>query len=520
MPRSALLDARGAGGVADQRPHSTSLIDETPTPSADEEVATDLDPRNAALTNLLCAWSIGFLSAIEGTISVPSLWQYIDSLGGTHEQYGYCIAAFALFRVSAMGLFGMWVDARSYKEVWVVSLLVSMVAGFVYSSGPTFGVGVVVAGRSILGAMSAQSVAQQAFVSTNTSLADRTKYMSINSLVSNVLTAAGPVFNLVIVALPRFTVHIFGVDFVFNSYTWVGYFLFVGQVATLCFILRYFEEPERKERRKAPTLQPCGSTTVGNVVTLWGLFPWMRVWTDRWLRITGSWMIFFINFRNNYTMFAVTYAIPLITDRDYGYGQLENSYIYLALTVTSLASTSVIGWASKRWCDRDLLCCFQIISWSGLLTYTAVSGMGTKRLPVSWFVALLVWFTFGNSGPMTQGLYSKLIGRGNAGLYFAVLQSNGAISRVISGQLVGVAYGGLGPAAVWLSIHSLWCVQWATFCTLWSKITPEAIQAMHDRLEDEEAVNQKEAAGTVEAQRSGMKGSLEKPLLNASGGSE
>ena len=59
-----------------------------------------------------------------------------------------------------------------------------------------------------------------------------------------------------------------------------------------------------------------------------------------------------------------------------GYGQLENSYIYLALTLTSLASTSVIGWASKRWSDRNLLCCFQIISWSGLITYTLSSGLG------------------------------------------------------------------------------------------------------------------------------------------------
>ena len=73
--------------------------------------------------------------------------------------------------------------------------------------------------QCILGAMSAQSVATQAFVSTNTSLADRTKYMSINSLVSNVLTAAGPVFNLLIVALPHFTVRVFGLDFVFNSFT-------------------------------------------------------------------------------------------------------------------------------------------------------------------------------------------------------------------------------------------------------------------------------------------------------------
>ena len=51
-------------------------------------------------------------------------------------------------------------------------------------------------------------------------------------------------------------------------------------------------------------------------------------------------MVFAINFRNNYTMFAVTYAIPLITDRDYSYGQLENSYIYLALTITALGELS------------------------------------------------------------------------------------------------------------------------------------------------------------------------------------
>lgn len=52
--------------------------------------------------------------------------------------------------------------------------------------------------------------------------------------------------------------------------------------------------------------------------------------------------------RNNYTMFAVTYAIPLITDRDYGYGQLENSYIYLALTITSLCSTSVVRFHTSQ----------------------------------------------------------------------------------------------------------------------------------------------------------------------------
>ena len=211
--------------------------------------------------NQLCAWAIGFLSAIEGTISVPSLWQYIESVGGTRSHYGLCIAAFAFFRVAAMGAFGIWVDHRRYREVWCVSLLVSMLAGFIYSAAPTYGVGCIIAGRSILGAMSAASVAQQAFVSTNTSLADRTKYMSINTLVSNILTTAGPVFNLLPVMLPEFDLHVFGKTWVFNSYTWVGCFLFHGQLATFCFILRYFKEPERKQRRKAAPLAPCGSET-------------------------------------------------------------------------------------------------------------------------------------------------------------------------------------------------------------------------------------------------------------------
>ena len=58
-----------------------------------------------------------------------------------------------------------------------------MAAGFIYSAAPTGGVGCIIADRALLGAMSAQSVATQAFVSTNTSLADRTRYMSVNTLV-------------------------------------------------------------------------------------------------------------------------------------------------------------------------------------------------------------------------------------------------------------------------------------------------------------------------------------------------
>ena len=260
---------------------------------------SELDPETTSMLNLFCCWSYGFLTAIEGTVSVPSMWLYVQSLGGGHSEYGLAIASFAFFRLAAMGVFGMWVDARTYKEVYVVSLLVAMSGGLIYAAAPTLGLWAIVAGRSIMGAMSACSVATQAFVSTNTSLADRTKYMSINTLVSNVLTLAGPVFNLFLVLLPEFDLRIGRYIWVFNSYTWVGYFLFCGQWAVLTFILCCFHEPPRKARRKPPPLTPCGSEVVGSVATVGGLFPWGRVWTDSWLHKTGCWMIFLCNFRNN-----------------------------------------------------------------------------------------------------------------------------------------------------------------------------------------------------------------------------
>ena len=89
-----------------------------------------------------------------------------------------------------------------------------------------------------------------------------------------------------------------------------------------------------------------------------------------------------------------------------------------------------------------------------------------------------------------------------------MLQSNGAISRVVSGQLVGLAYGGLGAAWVWCSVHLLWCLQWAAFLSLWSAITPEAIATMHERLAEEE--EQAAPTGTRWVQRVEVQRMLEK----------
>merc|ERR1719221_552102 len=102
-------------------------------------------------------------------------------------------------------------------------------------------------------------------------------------------------------------------------------------------------------------------------------------------------------------------------------------------------------------------------------------------LAVCW-----VWFDFGTTTPAVQSLYSKLIGKGNAGLYFSVLQSNGAVSRMISGQLVAFAYGVFGAPYLWAVIHVFWVITWVMTQLMWRRIDPEAINAMHRKLNAEQ----------------------------------
>lgn len=360
-----------------------------------------------------------------------------------------------------------------------MSLVTSMLAGLIYAAAPTVGLWAIAASRALLGMMSAQSVATQAFVSRNTSMADRTRYMSINTLVSNSLTLAGPAFNALILLLPEFTLELGSREWVFNSYTWVGYFLLTGQLIVLVFILFCFREPARQQYRKPP---PLGK--VGNVLTLCGLFPWTRVFLDPWLHKTGSWLIFINNFRNTLTVGAVNFAVPLITSRDYGWGQLENSYIFMALAIESIVSACVISYASRWSNDRNLMTIWGLISHSGLLAYALFSGFGSRRIPWPLFVTCLVWYDSGNIMPATQALYSKLIGKGNVGLYFSVLQCNAAIGRAISGEMVGIAYGGVGPPCLWILVNSLWGLSWVALLFAWGRLHPDYISAMHARLGD------------------------------------
>lgn len=354
-----------------------------------------------------------------------------------------------------------------------------MTSGILYALAPTFGLWCIPVARGILGAMSCQTVATQSFVSQHTSKAERTKYMSINNAVCSSLSICGPCFNGLLVMLPCFEVVIGQNNFVFNSFTWVGWFLLFCQMLCMIFIEICFTEPSDRN------WQSAGRALEGNLqkcVTLYGFVPWGRLFVDRWLHITHAWVCFSINFRNQFTNFAVTWIVPIITDRDYAFNQFENSMVFVGLAAESLVASALIGYLSKYLNDRDSLNIFQGISFCGLFGYCLASHFGTRAIPVSWFAVFLIWYDFGAPASQTQSLYSKLIGPGGNAIYFSVLQSNGAVARFIASRVTNQALSNWGISYLFYVVFALWGVQQLAFFVWHKDLHPDRIADLHKEL--------------------------------------
>ena len=199
----------------------------------------------------------------------------------------------------------------------------------------------------------------------------------------------------------------------------------------------------------------------------------------------------------------MTYAIPLVTARDYGFGQLQNSLAFGAIAAVRIAAAAAVAIATRRATDRRLLATLEGLSALLLLALVLPSRATTRAIPMPLFVAACAALLAADPGPVVLGLYSKLIGAGNAGLYFAVLQSNGAIARAAFGQVVGFAYGRLGPLFLWAACGALLAASWAIILPLWPRLSPEAIEAMHAALASDEDAPYAAVASAPEREEDG-----------------
>lgn len=359
--------------------------------------------------NVWCLFTITFVSAMEGTLSNPSLFLYTVSLGGDARTYGRLGAIFWLFRCLSLVGFGAYSDRLPFKTTMSFGLWCGMLGGVLYAMAPlavaTFGYGGIATlylGRIMTGIGSGMSVPSSAFFATQTPISERSTYVGYNQSLGRMVTPSGPALNLLFIALPAFSPWFFpngaghcGDDpdspeahCMFSQYSYVGWFIFCTNSLNLYLLRQRFIEPPRPGVGIIPGTKPQ--------------LPSLR-WTLHHLRRTRAWVSYVLSMQNNYNSQVVGFAIPIVSNHNFGWGQLENSMLTAVTAPLGIFSTTFTGRLPRKgFKDRNCICVAQLFIGPGLFAMMLLWGCLDKESAGS------EWSDYSPDSPDEPRLHSLL----------------------------------------------------------------------------------------------------------------
>ena len=76
---------------------------------------------------------VNLLDNINFAIVIPSLWPFIQSLRGTKDLYGFCVATYSLMQFLSAPLYGFLSNYIPYRAVFIFTLSVETASCIVYA---------------------------------------------------------------------------------------------------------------------------------------------------------------------------------------------------------------------------------------------------------------------------------------------------------------------------------------------------------------------------------------------------
>ncbi len=146
-------------------------------------------------------------AAVDQTVAIPSLWPYMEQLGGSKFLYGVAGAVTNAVQIFSLPFFGWLSDKFSRKSILMVGHAVMVVGGLLYGAAGTIGpgniaLGAVILSRMLLGfAMGTRSSAQS-YLTTKSLPEERSQNLGFAQAVSRTGLFIGPAFNWIVVSLP------------------------------------------------------------------------------------------------------------------------------------------------------------------------------------------------------------------------------------------------------------------------------------------------------------------------------
>lgn len=198
----------------------------------------------------LVAWMLYILlENVIGTVVGPSLVFYIESVGGTNQDYGVATSAVCLGMTLLMTFFGKWVDSNGnkYQAPLACSYILGIIGALIYFLASilpnTWAVNAIVAGRFIAGMGAAGKSLVMSWITTAVPLEKQKTVVSFISVVAILGQTAGPVLNTLVSEIDTSIAITSNFSIPLNPLNSIGLLVAIGEALFWLLAVLYIEDP-------------------------------------------------------------------------------------------------------------------------------------------------------------------------------------------------------------------------------------------------------------------------------------
>mmetsp|Transcript_3916 Transcript_3916/g.8316 ORF Transcript_3916/g.8316 Transcript_3916/m.8316 type:complete len:550 (+) Transcript_3916:98-1747(+) len=196
------------------------------------------------------------LENVIGTITGPSLIFYIESVGGSNEDYGLTTSSVCLGMTLMMFYFGKWVDSNGNKYqaplrfAFILGIIGSIIY-FVASILPTgfWGVNAILVGRFVQGMGAAGKTLAKSWIATAIPYEQQKTVFAALSMISIVGQAIGPLMNTLVAEIHMEVPITSSYSISLNPYNSVGLLVAFNEVLLWVIIALLLQDPPPKKEK-------------------------------------------------------------------------------------------------------------------------------------------------------------------------------------------------------------------------------------------------------------------------------
>eukprot|EP01119_Soliformovum_irregulare_P009050 TRINITY_DN2216_c0_g1_i1.p1 TRINITY_DN2216_c0_g1~~TRINITY_DN2216_c0_g1_i1.p1 ORF type:complete len:461 (-),score=79.68 TRINITY_DN2216_c0_g1_i1:31-1413(-) len=371
-----------------------------------------------------------FVAESSRGLVVPTLYLYVETVGGGKRVLGMVIAGYSVGRLFGSSLFGWLYNTKGGRFALVVSCAIAVLGNFFYSLAPLFGVWSIIVSRALVGLGSGVFSVARAMIADCTKVEERTRFMAYSSAVQFIGFALMPGAALIFLYIDIPITATYELD----EYTLPGYVLALMNAIIVPIVM--FKLPYRAPTPESTT-KKSDSSVPEEIITL------------------GIWVFIFLNFVARGTLAVLeTTGAPVFAS---AWGKtndivMDTSIMMLILGLIGLIVFFVIDKVEKRIPELYLLTfSFIIVAVGGMLMIDYGPGVNLAQFLSG---ALLIW-SLGSpiSQTFTLSTFSRILGSKPQGTLMGWIGSAGSVGRIVFPILAG--FGGINVSFIISVIVSL-----------------------------------------------------------------